>query len=320
MSAESAGSDARSVSVSRARAYFLVQAVAGATWWVAVFTSADVRRWTLGSWNPALLVGPDLVLFVGTSAAAALLVRRHVAIVCAGWTVLIAAALTTTALVEREAGWGAAAMVLASVGTITATVTLWFGRLPTEWFFVGPFKFRVTNDRSRRTHLRRSVSQLVVFWSLFLVALPLVLAWAERRMRLSWPPLAGREWMWTGVAVFLLASAFGLWSCISMALIGEGTPLPARTASKLVARGPYRIVRNPMAVAGALQTIGVGLWLGSWIVIHSSLAGALLWNTFIRPAEEADLRDRFGDEYTRYAATVRCWVPGSPRAAHVQRT
>ena len=284
---ESEGCDASGVSVSRARAFFLAQAVAGAMWWLAVFASADVRRWTLGSWNPALLVAPDLVLYVGASAAAGLLARRYVAVICAVWTVLITAALTTTALVERKAGWGAAAMVLASIGTITATLTLWFGRLPIEWFFVGPFKFRVTNDRARITHIRRSVSQLVVFWTLFLVAQPLVLAWAERRLRLTWQPLAHQQWMWTGVAVFLLASAFGLWSCISMAVIGEGTPLPARTASKLVARGPYRIVRNPMALAGALQTIGVGLWLGSWFVVLSALAGALIWNTFIRRREPA---------------------------------
>jgi protein-S-isoprenylcysteine O-methyltransferase Ste14 len=37
-------------------------------------------------------------------------------------------------------------------------------------------------------------------------------------------------------------------------------------ANRLVVVGPYRIVRNPMAVAGALQTIGVGLWVGSWAV------------------------------------------------------
>lgn len=297
----------------RARAYFAAQSVAGALWWVAVFTSPSVRRWTLGSWDPALLVVPDVLLFVGASALAGLLANRHVAIVCATWTTLITAALTATALVDREAGWGAVAMVLASVGSIAAALTLWFGRLPIEWFFVGPFKFRVTRDQRQRTHLRRSLSQLVVFWSSFLIALPLLLAWAERRMRLSWPVLAERGWSWLGAAVFLLASAFGLWSCISMALVGEGTPLPARTARKLVAVGPYRFVRNPMAVAGALQTIGVGLWLGSWIVLLSAAAGALIWNTFIRPAEEADLHARFGDEYVAYAATVSCWVPRSRR-------
>ena len=314
------GRNGRGSPITRARIYFVAQAAAGALWWAAVFTSPSVRRWTLGSWSPALLVVPDVVLFVGASAIAGLLANRYVAMVCAAWTTLITAALVATALVEREAGWGAAAMMLASAGTVAAAVTLWLGRLPIEWFFFGPFEFRVTNDRERRTHLRRSLTQLVVFWTSLLIALPLLLAWAERRMRLSWPSLADREWPWIGAAVFLLASAFGLWSCISMALIGEGTPLPARTARKLVVVGPYRFVRNPMAVAGALQTIGVGLWLGSWIVILSAVAGAVIWNTFIRPAEEADLRTRFGNDYVAYAMTVRCWIPSRPTTARHRAT
>jgi protein-S-isoprenylcysteine O-methyltransferase Ste14 len=94
-----------------------------------------------------------------------------------------------------------------------------------------------------------------------------------------------------------------------MALLGEGTPLPAATARKLVVTGPYRFVRNPMAVAGAFQTIGVGLWRGSWMVIAAAIAGALAWSAFIRPSEEADLAARFGASYENYREAVRCWVP-----------
>lgn len=64
---------------SAARSYLAVQAVAGAAWWIAVFASDDVRRWTLGGWPPGLLVGPDLVLFVGGSAVGA---ARDVKVPC----------------------------------------------------------------------------------------------------------------------------------------------------------------------------------------------------------------------------------------------
>ena len=78
--------------------------------------------------------------------------------------------------------------------------------------------------------------------------------------------------------------------------------------------GSYRFVRNPMAVAGALQTIGVGLILGSWVVVVIAVAGAVAWNVGIRPGEEADLADRFGAAYDRYRSQVRCWIPSRPRA------
>jgi protein-S-isoprenylcysteine O-methyltransferase Ste14 len=118
---------------------------------------------------------------------------------------------------------------------------------------------------------------------------------------------------WVGAITFLLGSAMGLWSMASMALVGEGTPLPAATARKLVVAGPYRFVRNPMAVAGAVQTVGVGLWLGSWSVLVAAVVGCLIWNQFIRPDEEADLLARFGEPYEAYCAAVRCWLPRSSR-------
>lgn len=34
-------------------------------WWITVFVFDEVRRWTLGDWDPGVLVVPDLVLFVG---------------------------------------------------------------------------------------------------------------------------------------------------------------------------------------------------------------------------------------------------------------
>lgn len=294
---------------SKARVYFAAQAVAGALWWLSVFASDDVRWWTLGDWNPGLLVGPDLVLFVGASAVAAVLGSPVWAGVASAWTTLVAIALTVYAIVAREAGWGAVLMVIATVCALAATLTLRTGRLPLQWFFIGPFAFRVAGNHSRGRHLRSSLLQLVLFWTAFLILLPLGLSWAERRLRLDWAPLQRSVFTRAGPIVFFVASAFGLWSCVSMALRGEGTPLPAATARNLVVVGPYRFVRNPMAVAGALQTVGVGLWRGSWMVIVSSITGALIWNTFIRPEEEADLAARFGSDYVAYRAAVRCWVP-----------
>ena len=96
-------------------------------------------------------------------------------------------------------------------------------------------------------------------------------------------------------------------------MVGHGTPLPASTARRLVVRGPYRYVRNPMAVAGAAQTMGVGLIVGAWTVIAVTLVGAVLWDVFIRPDEEADLARRFNGPYETYRNRVRCWVPRPAR-------
>ncbi len=298
--------------VSAARSYFALQALAGAVWWIAVFASDDVRSWTLGQWDPAVFVGPDLLLFVGASALAALLVSKVAAAVASVWTVLVTLALGLYGLVEQEAGWGVVAMSIATLGTLAATATIWFGHLPTGWFFLGPFSFRVAEAAPGARHLRRSLAQLVVFWTTFFIVIPLVLVAIEDRLRLDWDALDHPAVRVAGVATFVIGSALGLWSCVTMALIGHGTPLPAETARDLVVTGPYRWVRNPMAAAGVLQTAGVGLVFGSWMVIAITVAGALTWNQLIRPTEEADLAARFGEPYRRYSDNVRCWVPTRP--------
>jgi len=292
-----------------ARGWFTAQAVAGALWWVLVFTSADVRRWTLGTWPPGVLVLPDLLLFVGGSAIAAWRADRRAGVVTAAWTLGVTVALGLYALATGRAGWGAVAMTVASIGSVLAAVTLWCGHVPRQWFFIGPFRFRPAAATTPKGHLWRSLRQLVVFWTGFLVVLPIVLDRIEQRWRVDAPWLQSAGVRAAGVVVFATASALGLWSCISMALRGDGTPLPAATAQRLVVAGPYRWVRNPMAVAGAVQTIGVGLWLGSWMVIVAAFAGCVVWDHFIRPDEEADLAARFGDDYARYRESVRCWLP-----------
>lgn len=299
----------RAAPISAARAYFALQAISGAAWWIAVVASDDVRLRTLGHWNPAILAGPDLVLFVGASTVAAVSGRRIAAAVTAVWTTAVTVALAIYGLVQQEAGWGVVLMTVATLGTLAATATMWTGSLPTGWFFVGPFSFRVADEGSGARHLRRSLAQLVVFWTTFFVLVPLLLQTVESRLHLSWKVLDHPTVHGVGGAIFVLASALGLWACVTMALRGEGTPLPAETARELVIAGPYRWVRNPMALAGMFQTIAVGLVLGSWMVIAIAGAGALAWNFLIRPTEEADLTARFGAPYRRYAEQVRCWVP-----------
>ena len=58
------------------------------------------------------------------------------------------------------------------------------------------------------------------------------------------------------------------------------------------------------------DAIGSGLGLAR--LLRSMGKGAVVWNRFIRPSEEAFLRKRFGEPYLRYQRHVRCWVPTWP--------
>ena len=289
------------------RMYFAVQALTGVAWWIAVATSPFVREATLGSLDPVPLAVLDIPLFFAASAVAAAGVRVAGWITTV-WTVLVAVVLAIYATVTGEAGWGVLLMVAAAVSSVIALMLLVMGRVPTEWIASGPFAFKQAKaGGTPARYVATTFGQIVVFWGLALVVVPLVIRFLEQRWAVDLQlPVFTR---YVGVVVLVLASALGIWSAISMSVLGGGTPLPSAMANQLVIVGPYRWVRNPMAVAGIVQGAAVGLLLSSWLVVVYALAGSMVWNYVIRPLEEHDLEEKFGEEYRRYSKDVRCWIP-----------
>lgn len=293
------------------RGYFAVQALAGAAWWFGVFQSTFIRDATLGSLDPVVVAALDLPLFVGASAVAAF-GSRVAAVIATGWTLLVAIGMSGYATVSTEAGWGALIMLAAAGASTLALLLLWTGSIPTRLLVIGPFRFRTAGERRGvATNLRDTALQTLAFWSLFLGIIPIVISLVERRWQLALdlPAVA----LPVGAVLLIGGTALGVWSGTTMATVGGGTPLPAAMPNRLVIAGPYRFVRNPMAVAGIVQGVGVGLMLSSWMVVGYAILGSLVWNTAIRPLEEADLEARFGQAFRRYRREVRCWLP-MPRA------
>ena len=89
--------------------------------------------------------------------------------------------------------------------------------------------------------------------------------------------------------------------------------------NRLVIAGPYRWIRNPMAVAGIVQGAAVGIILETWLVVAYAVVGSLVRNYAVRPLEETDLTNRFGDEFQQYRDTVRCWIPRVSKSQRTQR-
>ena len=93
------------------------------------------------------------------------------------------------------------------------------------------------------------------------------------------------------------------------ALQGLGTPAPVMPPKHLVVTGFYRYVRNPMYVAVTALIIGQGLLFGSVTVLEY---GAIVWAAFflfVLGYEEPVLGEQFPEEYRRYRANVRRWIP-----------
>ena len=166
--------------------------------------------------------------------------------------------------------------------------------------------FKPSASTNKVWNLVKTIAQTMVFWLIFLFLLPMGLVALQEWLGIvSFTPLKVLGW-----SLFVLFSLLGLFSGYTMSYFGTGTPLPLDCPNELVIRGPYKYVRNPMAVAGIGQGICVGLIMGSLVVVAYAVSGAFLWHLFVRPLEESDLQERFGQAYVDYKSRISCWVPG----------
>jgi protein-S-isoprenylcysteine O-methyltransferase Ste14 len=86
------------------------------------------------------------------------------------------------------------------------------------------------------------------------------------------------------------------------------TVKPFQESTALLAKGVYGHTRNPMYLGFVSFLLGIALLLGSaGPLVIVALFPVLINMMYIR-AEEAMLRDRFGDEWVAYQARVRKWL------------
>src|SRR5213078_3039233 len=113
-----------------------------------------------------------------------------------------------------------------------------------------------------------------------------------------------------GMIMVTIGTAIALWCVFTFVFIGKGTPAPFDPPRKLVIRGPYHFVRNPMYI-GAVLALG-----GAAIVYHSvALLGYVLLfggstHLFVVSYEEPTLSRLFGADYQAYRSRVNRWLPG----------
>jgi protein-S-isoprenylcysteine O-methyltransferase Ste14 len=93
------------------------------------------------------------------------------------------------------------------------------------------------------------------------------------------------------------------------ATVGEGTLAPWDPTERLVVRGPYRRVRNPMISGVLCVLLGEALAFGSTAVLVWFAIVFALNAVYFPLIEEPDLQQRFGADYDAYRAAVPRWVP-----------
>lgn len=293
--------------------YFYTQGTVGLIWWTFMIGYPLCRTWFIPTWAAERLTLPlalpDLLLFCGGSFTAGYACRSNHA---AGETALVISAVTSYATLlcwgmslESGEGWlGTAAMSAALSTCIISTIMTCNAS-----FF--PSQLRKTSSTTPAAVTLRTAIHITVFWTVLLFLLPAGIHALEQRAGVPVTEVSSST-RWLAVIIFVAAGSLGLTSALWFIRYGRGTPLPIDSTHELVIDGPYRFIRNPMAVAGLTQGLAVALWHGSAAVLVYVILGGLVWHIILRPLEEHDLLLRFGNEYDLYRQRVWCWVPTLP--------
>jgi protein-S-isoprenylcysteine O-methyltransferase Ste14 len=164
---------------------------------------------------------------------------------------------------------------------------------------------RRASSRIVMTTLARAVTYATLFIGLVLIYLPSQLlsrAGVTRPEGFGWPQAVGG-------LVGAAGAALAVWCILSFALIGRGTPAPFDPPRRLVVRGPYRFVRNPMYIGAALALAGAALALETLVLWGYAGAFLLLAHLLVVGYEEPALRRAFGQDYEAYCRHVHRWRP-----------
>jgi protein-S-isoprenylcysteine O-methyltransferase Ste14 len=153
--------------------------------------------------------------------------------------------------------------------------------------------------------LLRAVTYATLFIGFVLVFLPSrFLSWSG----VTGPPAIGLTQV-AGILLTAVGAALALWCVLTFALVGKGTPAPFDPPRRLVIRGPYKYLRNPMYLGAATALLGAALFYRSAILASYVAVFLLVTHAFVVWYEEPTLRATFGAEYDTYCKDVRRWRP-----------
>src|SRR5215218_7602502 len=143
------------------------------------------------------------------------------------------------------------------------------------------------------------------------VVIPWLILWGSAGVKVGWslvPPLNLLP-MLAGCLLIGLGLTLVIYTVSLFFNYGEGTLAPWAPTQKLVVRGIYRHVRNPMISGVCTVLLGEALVLGS-VTLLFWFGFVLLLNMIYLPlVEEPGLEQRFGADYLRYKQNVPRWIP-----------
>ena len=115
--------------------------------------------------------------------------------------------------------------------------------------------------------------------------------------------------LFAGLVLILFGLAMMTITISSFIRIGKGTLAPWSPTKRLVIKGPYRYVRNPMILGVMTVLLGEATSLWSQNILMWTGLFFLINTIYFILYEEPNLEEKFGEDYSRYKKQVSRWLP-----------
>lgn len=166
---------------------------------------------------------------------------------------------------------------------------------------------QVPGFNNERSHVVSVLVRALVYSSIFVsIVLIYVPVQVLNRSGISGTDAAGPV-QFVGLIIGSIGALVAVWSVITFAVHGKGTPAPFDPPRTLVTHGPYRFVRNPMYLGATLALAGVAIYGESFGIGVYTCLFAVAGHLFVVFYEEPNLSRTFGREYESYCRSVRRW-------------
>lgn len=157
----------------------------------------------------------------------------------------------------------------------------------------------------------RQVASIAALPGMVTLVVPYLLASQPNAMKPGWGFTLPLNLLPYAIGLLFITFGLGLMiQTISLFMtVGLGTLAPWDATQKLVVRGIYQYVRNPMITGVFCVLVGEAALLGSVSVFAWSIIFAAINMIYIPLSEEPGLAKRFGQDYAQYKQNVPRWIP-----------
>jgi len=171
--------------------------------------------------------------------------------------------------------------------------------------------FRIKADRETGEKVSRKVDGTPMMTAIRIGGLILWLSpfvYLINPQWMAWSKIGLPEWArWLGIAIGIFCT-FGIYWLFSS--IGSGITATSATRKEhsLSTSGPYRWIRHPLYTFGTFFFISFGMTADNWFIASLGLLTFIVM-AIRTPKEEANLIEKFGDEYRDYMKRTGRFFP-----------